>query len=189
MPPRLFSLLLLWVISVNGLLPTIRRPVRGRCQLPLRSRAPLRRIVGVQRSPSTLWMSSGGGPSRLPPRPPGGPDLGQYLPLILLILFPSTILSILNGLFTAVVLIPFLGFVAYQVYSTFFVLQAPCPNCGAPAQGPKNGQTTCIFCGQNLIAREQIWVVPSKFAGGEGSTPKGYRGAGASEGVIDVEAE
>ena len=51
------------------------------------------------------------------------------------------------------------------------------------------GADTCIFCGQNLIAREQIWVVPSKFAGGEGGTPKGYRGAGASEGVIDVEAE
>ena len=186
------SLLLSWGFSVTvALLPAVRRPARGhRCPLPQRTGAPLRRSVGVlQRSPSTrVWMSSRGGPPRLPPRP-GGPDLGQYLPLILLILFPSTILSILNGLFFVAVLFPFLGFVAYQLYTRFLVLQAPCPNCGGPAQGPKGGETTCIFCGQNLIAREQIWVVPSKFAGGEGGTPKGYRGAGASEGVIDVEAE
>ena len=88
---------------------------------PLRSLHPIRSLLSGRRAgcalpprhiarPTLLRASSGGGP-RLPP-PGRGPDLGQYLPLALLILFPGTVLSIMGNLFTAFIVLPIVAFAA-----------------------------------------------------------------------------
>jgi predicted RNA-binding Zn-ribbon protein involved in translation (DUF1610 family) len=85
-------------------------------------------------------------------------------------------------------------FAAYNVWAQFFTQTAPCPTCGEEVTGAKGGEAVCFNCGASVVARDDdTWALPSQYASRpsapqeERGTPKGYRGPGAREGVIDVD--
>ncbi|GMI17063.1 hypothetical protein TrLO_g9638 [Triparma laevis f. longispina] len=116
---------------------------------------------------STSLSAFGGGPG-LPPS--GGPPNGNNQQLVsslvslslFALLFFSPIgqifFSITNGLFILAFSIPLLAFAGFSIYRTFFIVEAPCPNCGAAAAAPRynDGQpqqtSVCLTCQSFLRA-------------------------------------
>lgn len=71
------------------------------------------------------------------------------------------ILSIMNFFFMAKFGLFFLGILAVfglQWWSDFTTQEAACPSCGAVQRGPKSESFGCVFCGEELEAKEGQFV-------------------------------
>ena len=145
---------------------------------------PFQRLVSLHAGggpldPSRWQRKVGGGGG-------GGGGGGFLIPVLLLLFAPGLVFKILNTGFILLFLGPPLAIAAFNLYINLSTQQAPCANCGAEVLGPKSGLAQCQSCGQELVARENAWAIPSQFAGEDGGAPRGYNGPGASDGVIDV---
>lgn len=97
---------------------------------------------------------------QLPPSGPKGPldEIKALLPTIgtgiLVVLFFASPLggaffAVFNSLFVLALLTPLILFVGFQVWSSLYTVEAPCPSCGKlPIRALKDGQpTVCLSCG------------------------------------------
>lgn len=68
----------------------------------------------------------------------------------------SIFFAITNSLFLLAILVPVLGFAAFQAWQTFYTTSGPCPNCGAPVQVVKDAtletSSFCFTCGSSVQA-------------------------------------
>jgi len=116
-----------------------------------------------------------------------------------LILFPGFFFGLLSNLFLAAIIIPVVGFVAFDVWAKTQLQEAPCPSCGAPVQGFKDGQPfQCYSCGEPLVADKEAkgkaaWVGQTVFGvddldGGASSTDPRDKKSGKTEtNFVDVD--
>ena len=103
----------------------------------------------------------------LPPAGGGGPknELEAILPTIvtgvLIALFFASPLggiffAVFNSIFVLALLTPFVLFGGFQLWKTFYTIEAPCPSCGATVGVLKNGEpSVCINCGAFSRANEK----------------------------------
>ncbi len=135
-----------------------------RCDKRLRDdplRSPISPIRGdIQWRKKLSLQVFRGGPGFPPPnRGPGGDADGLVSSVVSTALFVAFFFSPLGSIFfgiinTGLLLVfatPVVLFLAYQLYTTVFLVQAPCPTCGAPAAASKDGNPSmCISCGSTI---------------------------------------
>lgn len=67
----------------------------------------------------------------------------------------SIFFAITNSIFLLLLITPLLAAFAFNVWQTFYTIEAPCPSCGAPARVLKDeeaGPNMCLNCGALLRA-------------------------------------
>lgn len=67
----------------------------------------------------------------------------------------SIFFAITNSIVLLLILTPLLAASAFQIWQTFYTIEAPCPSCGAPARVLKDeeaGPNMCLNCGSLLRA-------------------------------------
>ena len=85
--------------------------------------------------------------------------------------------AITNSLLVLAFLLPFVGYVGFQIWQSINIVQAPCPNCGAPCSALKNGEqpSLCLNCGavveassdgQSIELQQQDVVVDEGYSTG-----------------------
>ena len=67
----------------------------------------------------------------------------------------SIFFAITNSIFLLLLITPFVAALGFNIWQTFYTIEAPCPNCGAPARVLKDeeaGPNLCLNCGTLLRA-------------------------------------
>jgi hypothetical protein len=123
----------------------------------------------------------------------------------------SIFFAITNSIVLFVILTPILAALGFQVWQTFYTIEAPCPNCGSPARVLKEdeaGPSMCYNCGSLVRANvekdgielcnnpndiyddnSRISSLFDLFTGGVDSDAGGFMGGGNSGGFMGFDEE
>jgi hypothetical protein len=161
-------------VAVHGRVAFVA-PVQSRAKVVI-SPVIIRPTSSSQGSPSLVPRSQGqkvistsiGMGYQLPPSGPKGPmdQINAILPnlatgLLVVLFFASPLggifFAITNSIFVLALLTPFVLFGGFQLWSSLYTIEAPCPSCGAiPVRALKNGEPSmCLNCGAFSRANEK----------------------------------
>ena len=155
--------------TTTGTAPRMRRGFSSFQHSPTITRNP---IAPTTRLPTKAATSATQLRAFLPPSGGGnrrsglGPVVTAVLTLVGVTAFffsplGAIFFGLVNSLILLSILIPVFGFVAFQIWTYFNTITAPCPNCAAPVTVTKDGAPSfCFNCGAIVQARgdDQIYL-------------------------------